>query len=160
MGRFETHDFGTVIRPGLGRAIHPQQAPFPVIMAAGVARRILMSDHRDMVLAYRKSRRTISSKVVRLRPATCQRPVMPGLASNTRPLCQGLYCCSSYGSGGRGPTRDISPISTFQSWGNSSRLVRLRIRPIRVILGSLVSLNTAGFPCDCAWSLAVMNQLT
>lgn len=55
-----------------------------------------------MALAYSKPRRTISSKVVRLQPATCQRPVIPGLDSNTRALCHGLYCCSLYRNGGRG----------------------------------------------------------
>src|SRR5438309_4489262 len=92
-----------------------QQAPFPEMTAAGVARRILMSVQSDRVLAYRRSRRTISSKVVRLRPATCQSPVIPGLASRIRRRCQGLYCSSSYRRGGRGPTSDMSPHSTFQS---------------------------------------------
>src|SRR2546425_6701390 len=92
-----------------------QQAPFPEITAAGVIRRILISVQSERVLAYRRSRRTISSKVVRLRPATCQSPVIPGLASKTRRRCQGRYCSSSYGSGGRGPASDISPRSTFHS---------------------------------------------
>src|SRR5207249_7253915 len=92
-----------------------QQAPFPEMTAAGVARRILMSVQSERVLAYRRSRRTISSKVVRLRPATCQSPVIPGLASRIRRQCQGLYSSSSYGSGGLGPTSDMFPHSTFQS---------------------------------------------
>src|SRR3989441_2689849 len=100
-----------------------QQAPFPEMTAAGVARRILMSVQSERVLAYRRSSRTISSNVVRLRPDTCQSPVSPGLASRMRRRCQGLYCASSYGSGGRGPTSDMSPRSTFHSWGSSSRLV-------------------------------------
>src|SRR2546428_1132789 len=92
-----------------------QQAPFPEMTAAGVARRILISVQSERVLAYRRSRRTISSKVARLRPPTCQSPVIPGLASKTRRRCQGRYCSSSHGSGGRGPTSDISPRRTFHS---------------------------------------------
>ena len=42
-----------------------------------------------------------------------------------------LVLSSSYGSGGRGPTSDMCPRSTFQSCGSSSRLVRRRIRPPR-----------------------------
>src|SRR2546426_8818631 len=68
-----------------------QQAPFPEITAAGVIKRILISVQSERVLAYRRSRRTISSKVVRLRPATCQSPVIPGLASKTRRRAQGRY---------------------------------------------------------------------
>ena len=45
----------------------------------------------------------MSSNVVRLRPFTCHRPVMPGFASSTRRQCHGLYSLNSYGSGGRGP---------------------------------------------------------
>ena len=37
-----------------------------------------MSVQSEWLLAYRRSRRTISSNVVRLRPVTCQSPVMPG----------------------------------------------------------------------------------
>src|SRR5262245_62098596 len=76
-------------------AVVVQHAPFPEMTAAGVASRILRSVERDRILAYRRSRRTISSKVVRLRPVTCQSPVSPGLASTTRRRCQRLYCSSS-----------------------------------------------------------------
>ena len=88
-----------------------------------------MSVHSECVLAYRRSRRTISSNVVRLRPLTCQSPVMPGFASSTRRRCHGWYCSTSKGSGGRGPTSDMSPRSTFQNCGSSSRLVLRRNRP-------------------------------
>ena len=43
-----------------------------------------MSVQADGFLAYRRSSRTMSSKVVRLRPLTCHNPVMPGFASSTR----------------------------------------------------------------------------
>src|SRR5690349_3085973 len=119
-----------------------QQAPFPAITAPGVASRIFTSFQSEQLRTYRRSRRTISSNVVRLRPSTCHNPVMPGLASSTRRQCQGLYWSTSYWSGGRGPTSDIVPHSTFQSCGSSSRLVFRRKRPIGVIRGSLVNLKT------------------
>src|SRR5881296_260022 len=136
-----------------------QQAPFPEMTAAGVARRILRSFQRERVLAYRRSRRTISSKVVRLRPATCQSPVIPGLASTSRRRCQSLYSTSSYGSGGRGPISDISPRSTFHNCGSSSRLVFRRRRPIGVTRGSPVSLNSVA-PGSSTLPLDLMNRLT
>src|SRR5881296_267994 len=136
-----------------------QQAPFPEMTAAGVARRILRSFQRERVLAYRRSRRTISSKVVRLRPATCQSPVIPGLASTSRRRCQSLYSTSSYGSGGRGPISDISPRSTFHNCGSSSRLVFRRRRPIGVTRGSPVSLNSV-VPGASTLPLDLMNRLT
>src|SRR5918993_1187918 len=106
-----------------------QQAPLPEKTARGVATRILMSVQSERVRTYLKSRRTMSSNVVRLLPLTCHSPVTPGFASSTRRQCQRRYCSSSYGNGGRGPTRDMSPLSTFHSCGNSSRLVLRRNRP-------------------------------
>ena len=55
----------------------------------------------------------MSSKHVRLRPLTCHNPVTPGFTSRTLRRCQRSYTSNSYGTGGRGPTRDISPRSTF-----------------------------------------------
>jgi hypothetical protein len=49
--------------------------------------------------------------------------------------------------GGRGPTRDISPLSTLINCGNSSILVLRKKAPIRVTLGSL--LEVVNCP-DCA----------
>ena len=65
------------------------------------------------------SSRIISSKVVRFLPETCQRPVRPGAALK-RSICHGRYSRYSYGTQGRGPTRLISPFSTFKIWGSSS----------------------------------------
>ena len=42
----------------------------------------------------------------------------------------------------RGPTSDISPLTTLMSCGSSSRLVCRRIRPTRVIRGSFVILKS------------------
>ncbi|MGO9844914.1 MAG: hypothetical protein ACLPZF_27510 [Candidatus Acidiferrales bacterium] len=52
--------------------------------------RIFRSSQRDQARAYLRSKRTISSNWVRLRPSTCHNPVIPGLISNTRRRCQGL----------------------------------------------------------------------
>ena len=49
---------------------------------------------------------------------------------------QSGYWATAYGTSGRGPTRLISPRSTFHSCGSSSRLVRRRNAPTRVIRGS------------------------
>src|SRR5208283_1214701 len=56
--------------------------------------------------------------------------------------CHVAYASTSYGTGGRGPTSDISPCRTLNSCGSSSRLERRRNFPTAVIRGSLVSLNT------------------
>src|SRR5712691_7097947 len=150
-----------VRRNGLLLVHQHQQAPFPAMTAAGVWSRILMSVHSERVRAYRRSRRTISSKVVRLRPVTCHSPVIPGFASTTRRQCHGLYSSTSYGSGGRGPTSDISPRRTFQSCGSSSRLVLRRKCPIGVTRGSFAILKSAGFPVSvAALTLALMNFVT
>lgn len=46
-------------------------------------------------------------------------------------------CSTKCGSSGRGPTRLISPRSTFHSWGSSSRLhLRMKL-PNYVLRGSL-----------------------
>ena len=38
----------------------------------------------------------IFDEMVRLRPVTCQSPVIPGLASRIRRRCHGAYCWISY----------------------------------------------------------------
>src|SRR5439155_16718397 len=61
---------------------------------------------------------------------------------------------TSAASGGRGPTRLMSPFSTFQSCGSSSALVRRRARPTRVMRGSSRTLNAgngASFKC-ASWA--------
>src|SRR6266478_4204946 len=68
-----------------------QYAPSPDTTARGVRIRILTSSQGDHVLAYFKSRRTMSSNFTRLRPFTCHRPVIPGFASSKRRLCQKPY---------------------------------------------------------------------
>src|SRR5437867_3000312 len=53
------------------------------------------------------------------RPLICQMQVSPGLTARRRRSAW-LYLATSRGTGGRGPTRDISPMSTLKNWGNSS----------------------------------------
>ena len=43
---------------------------------------------------------------------------------------------------GRGPTMDMSPLSTLMNWGSSSMLVMRRTLPTRVMRGSFFILNT------------------
>src|ERR1700726_1492397 len=69
------------------QGIRCQYAPSPENTARGVCSRIFRSDNGEQVFEYCRSRRTISSKVVLLRPRTCHRPVIPGLASNKRRRC-------------------------------------------------------------------------
>src|SRR5580692_7234470 len=122
------------------RVLLAQYAPSPEKTARGVCSRIFTSSIGDHRREYCKSRRTISSNVVLLRPWTCQSPVIPGRDSSNRRRCQMSYVSISYGIGGRGPTRDIWPCKTFQNWGISSRLLRRMILPIQVTRGSLVIL--------------------
>ena len=79
---------------------------------------ILMSSHKDQLLAYGSSISTISVDGTRDR-CSCHGPVMPGdrrwrLRSSPR------ICPSSSATSGRGPTRSISPLRTFRSCGSSS----------------------------------------
>ena len=65
------------------------------------------------------------------------------------------------GTGGRGPTSDISPRSTLMNCGNSSRLVRRKKLPTGVIRGSLVSLKMPSpVPFVGCFSRLTGNQLT
>ena len=61
---------------------------------------------------------------------TCHRPVRPGF-TRWRWCCHGSYRATISTSSGRGPTRLMSPRTTFQNWGSSSRLHFRRNRPTR-----------------------------
>ena len=64
---------------------------------------------------------------------------MPGVVSSRRPA-QPVICSDSWTTNGRGPTRLISPRSTFQSCGSSSMLAlaqeRADARDARVVVRS------------------------
>ena len=66
-------------------------------------------------------------------PWICASPVMPGRAWYTSSLFLSLINSCWLNKQGLGPTKLISPLSTFQSWGNSSNLVRRKKRPNGVI---------------------------
>src|SRR3954469_10372767 len=94
-----------------------------------------MSCRSESLRMYEISIRTQSSNDTLDRPCNCHIHVMPGVTS-TRLRCHvRQFAVSSHGNG-RGPTNDISPLSTFQSCGNSSTLVRRRILPTQVTRGS------------------------
>ena len=84
---------------------------------------------------YQRSIRTQSTKPISDRPLTCHRQVKPGLTDRRR-RCHGSYWATSSPMGGRGPTSDIRPASTWNNCGVSSRLVRRRKRPTRVTRAS------------------------
>lgn len=82
----------------------------------------------------------MSSKSTSERPPTCQGPVRPGFTAR-RCMAHSSYCATSRGSGGRGPTTDMSPTRTLRNWGNSS-MECLRMKcPILVTRGSSFILN-------------------
>ena len=64
-----------------------------------------------------------SSDVLPRQPLTCAQPVMPAFTLWRSMYCgmRCLNCSTKNGRSGRGPTIDISPFSTFQNCGHSSR---------------------------------------
>ena len=66
---------------------------------------------------------------------------MPGL-TRRRWMSSESHASVSWGRAGRGPTRLISPRTTFQSWGSSSIEVLRRMRPTRVTRGSCLILKS------------------
>ncbi len=104
---------------------------------------------------YSLSSRTCSWNGISLRPLICQRQVMPGMTSR-RLRSSSVYSATSEGTGGRGPTRLMSPMKTFQSCGSSSRLVRRRNLPTFVMRGSSFILKmTPSVDSFCAASYAL-----
>src|SRR5580658_6734889 len=104
-------------------------------IARSVRPAIRRSSPRLLRSTYQTSRANFSSHERELRPCTCAQPVMPGRTScrrSWRALYRGKYSANS----GRGPTRLMSPLRTFQSCGNSSRLQALRIAPTPVSLAA------------------------
>ena len=77
-----------------------------------------------------------------LRPFTAAQPVIPGRMSCRR-RSSGVYFSRYSTSRGRGPTRLMSPRTTFHSSGSSSRLEARRNRPSRVMRCSSVRYQTS-----------------
>src|SRR5271169_369557 len=99
--------------------IDGQYAPRPISTDGSVLSNSFMSSQRDCDSMYAISSSTCFSKGISERPDTCHMHVMPGMTSS---LCRSarLYIVTSDGTGGRGPTNDISPLNTLNSCGNSS----------------------------------------
>ena len=70
---------------------------------------------------------------------------MPGLTTSLR-RTSSPYLATSEGSGGRGPTSDISPSMTLKSCGSSSSDQRRSHEPVAVTRGSLRILNSRPSP--------------
>src|SRR6266481_8097580 len=83
------------------------------------------SSHSDALRTYHSSNFSFSSLVTSLAPLTWAHPLIPGRTESLIDVFAGW----SSGSRGRGPIMDISPNSTFNSCGNSSRRVVRRNRP-------------------------------
>src|SRR5207245_2366354 len=116
------------------------QQPVPPSTVGTVRNRILKSSDNVQFSMYSMSSARAFSKDGSSRALVCQSPVIPGMTSR-RPKCSRLYCSYSSVVGGLGPTRLISPFSTFQSCGSSSRLYLRRNLPTWVTRGSFLSLN-------------------
>ena len=118
-----------------------QHAPRPVRMAGMVSSSNRKSHKTERRLMYCMSRRIQFRKVTLDRPRTCHRQVNPGMTSKRR-RCHASYCMTSLCNGGRGPTNDMSPFSTFHICGNSSTLYFRRNLPGKVTRGSFAILKT------------------
>ena len=115
-------------RPGCGPTA--RQRPSARMTAGIVRSRIWMSSHGDQRSMYSRS---ISDPAVELRQvAALDLPQSgdPRLHREAPAVPDVVRRRPRRGSGGRGPTRLISPTRTFQSCGSSSRLDRRRKRPI------------------------------
>ena len=90
------------------------------------------------VSTYQMSSSIRSLHGMRVRPLTCAQPVMPGRTSSRR-RWRSVYRSTWSRRSGRGPTRLMSPRSTFQSCGSSSSEVRRSRWPARVMRASPAS---------------------
>src|SRR5215471_1008843 len=138
-------------------------APRAVSTAGSVLASIFRSRDSDQESMYcRSSFIHVSKSAISLRPLTCQRHVRPGFMLKRR-RCHASYCMTSDGIGGLGPTRLMSPLRTFHSWGSSSKLLPRRNPPIAVSLGSFRILNTGpdtSFAAtNCAWRVSAFSHI-
>src|SRR5450755_2696029 len=81
----------------------------------------------------------------------CHKPVIPAGARNLLARESVVRVSASYKGNGRLPTRDMFPTSTFNNWGNSSRLVFLRNFPTRVMRGSFSILKNRASSESLYW---------
>ena len=105
--------------------------PLPRRTMPTVRARMRASRASDAWSTYQTSMASRSSQPVVLRPFTWAHPVMPG--PDLQPAGLGVVVPRRYVTGrGRGPTRAMSPRTTWTSVGSSSRLVARSTRPMRV----------------------------
>src|SRR5215510_14732089 len=100
-------------------SISHQLAPLPVRTLGVVSNKIFQSNPSDQLSMYCMSMRIQVSKSSLSRPARAQRQVNPGRMRSRR-RCHCMYCSTSSGTAGRGPTSDMSPRRMFHSCGHSS----------------------------------------
>ena len=93
---------------------------------AHVADSIFRSFRNVIFSTYRRSSSNFSSQERLLRPDTWASPVIPGRTSWRR-FCRSLYLGRYSASRGLGPVMAMSPRTTFNNSGSSSRLVLVSI---------------------------------
>src|SRR5690606_9285802 len=93
-----------------------------------VLNRICRSNTKLWFSTYQTSYSNFCSHDIALRPFTCAHPVIPGFTS-WRFCCHSLYKGKYSGNKGLGPTKLISPFSTFNNCGSSSNEVLRTKRP-------------------------------
>src|SRR5690606_29451558 len=93
-----------------------------------VIHNILRSSQKDQLSTYQTSYANFSSQESAFLPFTWAHPVIPGRTSWRR-AGSGVYNGKYSISNGRGPTRLMSPLSTLNSSGSSSKLVLRKKRP-------------------------------
>src|SRR5580704_17942998 len=96
---------------------------------------ICQSSSSDQLSMYCMSNFIHVSKSSVSRPAKAHKHVKPGRMRSRR-RCHLLYISTSSGTAGRGPTSDMSPLTTFHSCGHSSIENLRRNPPLAVSRGS------------------------
>src|SRR5690554_2365360 len=119
-----------------------------------VSHNILISNQNERLSTYHTSSLNLSSQLMALRPLISAQPVTPGRTSWRR------YCSLEYKgrysiNNGRGPTKLISPLSTFHSSGNSSKLLERKKLPKGVMRSS----SGSGLPFASCASRIVRNLI-
>src|SRR6202007_2147194 len=155
------------LRTGL-EAINKHSTPFacgqvflPKSTYGTALNKIFTSSRIDQLFMYSRSCSTILSKSWVL-PDTIQRETDPGFTAFLC-FCHSLSCSYSNTCVGRGPTRLMSPFRTLHNCGSSSRLKRLRTRPMGVTRGSFFILkNTpviSSFSRSCSLTLSAPSNI-
>src|ERR1700687_4597215 len=129
-------------------AARDQLAPLPVKTRGMVRRMIFQSSASDQLSMYCMSIFIQVSKSMESLPATAHKQVSPGRMRSRR-RCQRWYISTSSGPAGRGPTNDMSPLSTFHNCGHSSMENLRKNQPRGVSRGSLGILKAVDLRLRC-----------